>query len=94
MELASYQSVEKPTMTRTVQRLKELGYLESVPTKDKREKRMQLTEAGVSVYQEVRLTIDAFEEKIIEGISEEEQLEVIRLMKDIQQKITKWEMEM
>ncbi|GLY09100.1 MarR family winged helix-turn-helix transcriptional regulator [Bacillus badius] len=94
VELASYQSVEKPTMTRTVQRLKELGYLEAVPTKDKREKRMQLTEAGVSVYQEVRLTIDAFEEKIIEGISEEEQLEAIRLMKDIQQKITKWEMEM
>ncbi|MEK4027800.1 MULTISPECIES: MarR family transcriptional regulator [Bacillaceae] len=89
VELANYQSVEKPTMTRTVHRLKELGYLEAVPTKDKREKRMQLTELGNEVYKEVRATVDAFEQEILEGISEEEQLTAIRMMKDIQHNILK-----
>lgn len=36
----------KPTITRTIARLEELGYVEHVPSKDKREKRMQLTELG------------------------------------------------
>lgn len=76
-------------MTRTVHRLKELGYLEAVPTKDKREKRMQLTELGNEVYKEVRATVDAFEQEILEGISEEEQLTAIRMMKDIQHNILK-----
>lgn len=89
VELANYQSVEKPTMTRTVQRLKELGYLEAVPTKDKREKRMQLTELGNEVYKEVRETVDAFEQEILQGISEEEQLKAIQIMKDIQHNILK-----
>lgn len=89
VELANYQSVEKPTMTRTVHRLKELGYLEAIPTKDKREKRMQLTGLGRKVYEDVRVSIDEFEQEILEGISEEEQLKAIRIMKDIQQNILK-----
>lgn len=89
VELAGYQSVEKPTMTRTVHRLVELGYLESVPTKDKREKRMELTESGRNIYQEVRVTIDEFEQKILEGISEKEQREAIRIMQEIRDNILK-----
>lgn len=38
VELANYQGVEKPTITRTIARLEELGYVEHVPSKDKREK--------------------------------------------------------
>ncbi|TDL79309.1 MarR family winged helix-turn-helix transcriptional regulator [Peribacillus frigoritolerans] len=87
VELADYQSVEKPTVTRTISRLEELGYVEHVPGKDKREKRMQLTDTGRKVYGDVRVTIDEYEQEILKGISEEEQLEVIRIMGDIRNNI-------
>ncbi|MGE6486937.1 MarR family winged helix-turn-helix transcriptional regulator [Paenisporosarcina sp. NPDC076898] len=83
VELSGYQSVEKPTVTRTITRLEELGYVEHVPGKDKREKRMQLTALGRNVYEDVRKTVDQFEQDILKGISEEEQLETIRIMEQI-----------
>lgn len=89
VELANYQSVEKPTITRTIARLEELGYVEHVPSKDKREKRMRLTELGKKVYSEVRVTIDQFEQEILKGITEEEQLAAIRIMGEIRNNIIK-----
>lgn len=83
VEISHYQGVEKPTTTRTINRLEELGYVELSKGKDKREKRMQLTELGIAVYENVRVTIDQFEQEILNGLSEEEQLETIRIMKKI-----------
>ncbi len=87
VELSHYLYVEKPTVTRTINRLEELGYVEHVPSKDKREKKMQLTELGRKVYKDVRETIDQFEKSILKGISEEEQLEAIRIMGEIRNNI-------
>lgn len=87
VELSTYLGVEKPTVTRTINKLEEMGYLEAVPTKDKREKRMQLTENGQKIYHVVRVAIDEFELEILEGISEEEQLDGIRLMKEIRKNL-------
>ncbi|MGG3448319.1 MarR family winged helix-turn-helix transcriptional regulator [Domibacillus aminovorans] len=87
VELSNYQYVEKPTVTRTIHRLEELGYVEHVPGKDRREKRMQLTELGKNIYKDVRVTIDQFEQDILKGISEEEQLEAIRIMTEIRNNI-------
>ncbi|MEH7095190.1 MarR family winged helix-turn-helix transcriptional regulator [Neobacillus vireti] len=89
VELSHYMSVEKPTITRTVSRLEELGYVEHVPGKDKREKRMQLSDAGQKVYQDVRVTIDQYEQEILEGITEEQQIETIQIMEEIQHNIYK-----
>lgn len=89
VELANYQSVEKPTITRTISRLEELEYVEHVPSKDKREKRMRLTELGKTVYSEVRVTIDQYEQEILKGITEEEQLAAIRIMGEIRNNIIK-----
>ncbi|MFJ7994526.1 MarR family winged helix-turn-helix transcriptional regulator [Peribacillus frigoritolerans] len=89
VELANYQGVEKPTITRTIARLEELGYVEHVPSKDKREKRMRLTELGKKVYSEVRVTIDQYEQEILKGITEEEQLAAIRIMGEIRNNIIK-----
>ncbi|GKW46072.1 MarR family transcriptional regulator [Planococcus sp. NCCP-2050] len=83
VELAHYQRVEKPTMTRTVSRLEELGYVEHLPGKDRREKRMQLTAEGTKVYKKVRITIDKFEQEILEGIPEDTQQLIIESMKAI-----------
>ncbi|MBK5443542.1 MarR family transcriptional regulator [Peribacillus sp. TH24] len=87
VELANYQSVEKPTITRTITRLEELGYVEHVPSKDRREKRMQLTELGTKIYSDVRVTIDQYEQDILTGISEEEQLAAIRIMSEVRNNI-------
>jgi MarR family transcriptional regulator, transcriptional regulator for hemolysin len=89
VELSHYLYVEKPTVTRTINRLEELGYVEHVPSKDKREKRIQLTELGRKVYLDVRVTIDQFEVDILNGISEAEQLEAIRIMGEIRENIIK-----
>lgn len=89
VELANYQSVEKPTITRTIARLEELGYVEHVPSKDKREKRMRLTELGKKIYSEVRVTIDQYEQAILKGVTEEEQLAAIRIMGEIRNNIIK-----
>lgn len=83
VELSNYQGVEKPTITRTVHQLKELGYIEQVPSQDKREKKIQLSDLGKKVYNEVRFTIDQFEEDILKGISEVDQLDAIRVMNGI-----------
>ncbi|MBC5638071.1 MarR family transcriptional regulator [Ornithinibacillus sp. BX22] len=89
VEISQYQGVEKPTVTRTMTSLENLGYVEHQPSKDKREKRMQLTKLGQKVYQEVRVTIDQYEEEVLTGISEEEQLETIRILQEIRQNIMK-----
>ncbi|QCJ41058.1 MarR family transcriptional regulator [Bacillus sp. S3] len=89
VELSHYMSVEKPTVTRTISRLEELGYVEHVPGKDKREKRMQLSEMGRHVYKDVRVTIDQFEQEILKGVSEDEQNEAIRIMGKIQKNMTR-----
>ncbi|MFZ7944083.1 MarR family winged helix-turn-helix transcriptional regulator [Neobacillus sp. 19] len=89
VELSHYMNVEKPTVTRTINRLEELGYVEHVPGKDKREKRMQLSEMGRHVYKDVRVTIDQFEQEILKGVSEDEQNEAIRIMGKIQKNMTR-----
>jgi len=89
VELSHYMSVEKPTVTRTISRLEELGYVQHVPGKDKREKRMQLSDAGKLVYKDVRVTIDQYEQEILEGITEQQQLEAIQIMEEIRHNITK-----
>ncbi|MGG0717447.1 MarR family transcriptional regulator [Robertmurraya massiliosenegalensis] len=87
VDLSNYQSVEKPTITRTIHQLEELGYVEQVPSQDKREKRIQLSTHGREVYSEVRVTLDHFEEEILGGISESEQHDAIRIMAEIRNNI-------
>ncbi|WP_099354049.1 MarR family winged helix-turn-helix transcriptional regulator [Fredinandcohnia onubensis] len=89
VEISNYLGVEKPTVTRTINRLEELGYVENIPGKDKREKRMQLTDLGKKVYLEVRETVDEFEKEITEGVSEKELLQAIQIMKTIRNNLIK-----
>lgn len=89
VELSSYQGVEKPTITRTINRLEELGYVEQLSSQDKREKRMQLTLLGKNVFADVRVTIDAYEQDILKGISEADQLKAIQIMDEIRNNILK-----
>jgi len=87
VELSVFQGVEKPTVTRNIRRLEDLEYVEHVPSKDRREKRIQLTPLGNEVYKKVRITIDQYEQEILNGITEEEQIEVIRIMEKVRNNI-------
>ncbi len=76
----------------------ELEYVEQIAGKDKREKRMQLTSLGRSIYEQVRVTIDQFEEDCLKGISEEEQQDIIQIMERVRSekqpdKVRRWSYE-
>lgn len=68
VEISQYYGIEKPGVTRRVQRLEELGYLSCVPGNDRREKSLALTEQGQRVYSECRVKITALEQRITAGI--------------------------
>lgn len=86
-DIATYQNVEKPTTTKLIQKLMELGYVEIQAGDDKRVKIVQLSEDGMKVYGQVREKIDHFQKGLLEGISEEERLIVARVLKDISGKL-------
>ncbi|MCM3323768.1 MarR family transcriptional regulator [Cytobacillus sp. FSL W7-1323] len=83
VEIAAYQGVEKPTVTRTINQLEEYGYVEKIPSMDKREKKMKITNEGEHIYKKIRIPIDQFEMEILEGITPEEQEECIRIFDSI-----------
>ncbi|NMF88246.1 MarR family winged helix-turn-helix transcriptional regulator [Aromatoleum petrolei] len=68
VEISHYHGIEKPGVTRRVQRLEELGYLSCVPGNDRREKSVALTEQGLHVYSECRAKITALEQRVTAGI--------------------------
>jgi MarR family transcriptional regulator, transcriptional regulator for hemolysin len=70
--------IEKPFVTRTVNRLEEKGLVEQIDGKDKREKRIRLTGSGKEVYAACRNTFDEIELCLIAGISGEEQTILLR----------------
>ncbi|MDN3449675.1 MarR family transcriptional regulator [Planococcus sp. APC 3906] len=88
VELAQYLRVEKPTITRTISRLENIGYLSHIPGKDRREKRIEMSETGYILYAEVRIAVDALEEDILSGVSEAQQQQTTRIMKGIRHQLT------
>lgn len=90
VELSNYLSVEKPTITGTVNRLEELGFVEPIQSADRREKRMQLTTLGTETYKKIRGEIDAFEENILRGVPEEKLMEMIQTMNIIRNQLQDW----
>ena len=72
VEISNYLDVEKPTVTRTVNRLEERKLIEQIPGKDKRERRIQLTESGERTYQEAKKAVEEFELQLMSGLAEED----------------------
>ncbi len=60
VEIANFMFIEKPSVTRLVQKLGELGYVETVAGKDKREKLVQLTAHGETIVQEIQEHLKPF----------------------------------
>ncbi len=87
VDISSYYNVEKPTITRAVQRLEEKMLVKQIPGKDRREKIIQLTETGEEIYQVCRQKITLLEESVMKGISTEEQQLTYQTLPKIRQNI-------
>lgn len=80
VDISGYYKVEKPSITRRIQRLEELGLVACSPGKDRREKVAELTSTGMAVYRTCRRQITELEGLALEGISEEEQQAVFQAL--------------
>ncbi len=85
-EIWTYLSVEAPTMTRTVHRLVELGWLAIVPAKDRREKVVTLTEKAIERLPAIEASILAFEQQFLEQLTEDEAQQLSTLLRKLQKK--------
>ncbi|MCL1694475.1 MarR family transcriptional regulator [Lysinibacillus sp. BPa_S21] len=70
VDIANFMFIEKPSVTRLVQKLVELGYVETVAGRDKREKLVQLTANGEEIVQEIKSQLKPFFEQALAGVSE------------------------
>lgn len=86
-EIAHYQKVEKPTTTKMVQRLVDLGYLQSTTGTDKRIKLIELTEKGKDICAQVQAKIDKFQQHLLEGIPEDQQLAAAEILQHVARQI-------
>jgi len=72
VDIANFMFIEKPSVTRLVQKLVELGYVETVAGRDKREKLVQLTANGEEVVKEIKAQLKPFFEQALAGVSEKD----------------------
>ena len=70
VDIANFMFIEKPSVTRLVQKLVELGYVETVAGRDKREKLVQLTVNGEVIVQEIQAHLKPTMEQALAGVSE------------------------
>jgi DNA-binding MarR family transcriptional regulator len=82
-QIWKYLNVEAPTVTRTVNRLEEMGWLETREGKDRREKYVRLTENAMLQLTDIQKTIIRFEEQSLKGLTEKEEEVLMELLKKI-----------
>ncbi|MGN7388391.1 MarR family winged helix-turn-helix transcriptional regulator [Sporosarcina sp. SAFN-015] len=82
-QIWKYLNVEAPTITRTVNRLEEMGWLVTREGKDRREKYVSLTENAILQLSDIKKTIIRFEEQSLRGLSGEEEKLLMELLKKI-----------
>ncbi|HWR39661.1 MAG TPA: MarR family transcriptional regulator [Patescibacteria group bacterium] len=87
VDISNYYNVRKPVITRTVQSLEEAGFVCQIPSRDRREKIIQLTASGEAVYGECRQLIDALEREVTRGLSDEEKDVTLRSVIKIRENI-------
>jgi DNA-binding MarR family transcriptional regulator len=91
VDIANNYNVEKPTITRRVQRLEDLQLVKQIPGMDRREKVIQLTELGEEIYLRCRKEITDLENRVMEGIANQDQMITFQTLPKIQENIMKGE---
>ena len=89
-ELAQRLTIEKPNMARIIKDLSNAGYIEvETSTVDKRRKNLRITPSGKHKYLEARVSIDAFEQDIVEGVTAMEQTHLLRAIEQMRNNLNK-----
>nr|WP_295970872.1 MarR family transcriptional regulator [uncultured Bacillus sp.] len=88
IEISQYLNVEKPTISRTADRLENSGLIEKVPSSDKRERRIQLSHKGEQVYHKAKLIVEGFEDNLLEGVSKGDMETAFRTIQSLKEKLT------
>ncbi|AEO99993.1 MarR family transcriptional regulator [Weizmannia coagulans] len=83
VEICKYYQIEKPNVTRIVQKLEEQGSVEQIPGKDRREKVIRVTDKGENIYRQCRAEITGLEQQAMKGIPEAEQKIIFELLPQI-----------
>ena len=68
VDIANFMSIEKPSVTKLVHKLLELGYVETMAGKDKREKLVHLSAHGEELVQEIKAHLKPFFEHALAGV--------------------------
>ncbi|MBP2078758.1 MarR family winged helix-turn-helix transcriptional regulator [Oceanobacillus polygoni] len=87
VEITNYLDVEKPTISRTVKRLEEQELIERMPSQDKRERKIQLTEKGLEMYEKAYDVVNKFEQSLLEEIPETEMESAFRTIQQLRDKL-------
>lgn len=83
VDISNHANVRKPVITRTVQSLEEKGIVQQIPSADKREKIIKLTESGEEVYKVCRKLIDKLECDVLAGIPDEKQKAAFEILPNV-----------
>ena len=82
-QIWKYLNVEAPTITRTVNRLASLGWLELKTGIDRREKIVRLSDQALQNFSDIENSMNVFESKMTSGLTKEEQAHFMELLKKI-----------
>nr|WP_233711516.1 MarR family transcriptional regulator [Lederbergia citrisecunda] len=82
-QIWKYLNVEAPTISRTVQRLIELGWLIEKFGEDRREKMVQLSEEAKKKFKTIEESVINFENQFLQQLSLEEQNQLLMLLRKL-----------
>ncbi len=78
-----YLNVEAPTVTRTILKLEESGWIKRTPGSDKRERLVSLTEKAHELLPFVEQDMRNFEQEMVVNLTDEEQDHLFHLLKKL-----------
>lgn len=79
-EIWRYLVVEAPTVTRTLVKLEEGGWVKRTHGSDKRERLVSLTDKAIENFPVIEKDVKSFEQKMLEHLSNEEQDNLFHLL--------------
>ncbi len=82
-QIWKYLNVEAPTITRTVNRLADLGWLEVTPGKDRREKMVKLTTQALIDFPMIQKSMSVFEDDVVSNLTPQEQDTLLELLQKL-----------
>ncbi|WP_208590585.1 MarR family winged helix-turn-helix transcriptional regulator [Gracilibacillus suaedae] len=82
-EIWQYLKVEAPTITRTLVKMEQRGWVERKIGTDKRERIVTLTERAISTYPEIIQAVKQTEELFLEQLSKQEKLTLQHLLEKL-----------